>query len=239
MASDGLRSVALFPESEFFMPIKAVLFDIDGTLVDSNDQHVTVWDEVFRDEGQTFDRQVIHDQIGKDADMLVPTLMPGMDENTHERLGDAHGEIFKARFLDAVQPFAKAHELLARVHVAGQKVVLASSASKAELDHYLDLLNARDMVAATTSADDVGNTKPAPDIFSTALGKLDGCTPDDVIVVGDTPYDIEAASKCGIATIALRSGKFNDEALREAGALCLYDDVAALLADYDRSPLAR
>jgi HAD superfamily hydrolase (TIGR01509 family) len=221
------------------MPIKAILFDIDGTLIDSNDQHVLAWDEVFRDEGQTFDRQLIHDQISKGADMLVPTLMPSMDEETHERLGDAHGEIFKDRFLEAVKPFPGAHDLLIRVHEAGQKVVLASSASKSELDHYLGLLDARDLVAATTSADDVGNTKPAPDIFVTALGKLDGCEADEVLVVGDTPYDIRAASKCGIATVVLRSGKFSDEALREAGAVCLYDDVAALLADYDSSPLAR
>lgn len=220
------------------MPIKAVLFDIDGTLVDSNDQHVTAWDEAFRAAGRTFDRQAIHDQIGKGADVLVPTLMPGTDENTPERLGDAHGEIFKAKFLKGVEPFPGAHDLLVRVHEAGQKVVLASSASEAELDHYLDLLDARDLVAATTSADDVENTKPAPDIFATALKKLDRCAPDEAIVVGDTPYDMAAAAKCGIAAIALRSGKFSDEALREEGAVCLYDDVAALLADYHRSPLA-
>jgi membrane protein len=220
------------------MTIKAILFDIDGTLVDSNDQHVLTWEEVFRDEGETFDRQVIHGQIGKGADMLVPTLMPGTDEDTLERLANAHGEIFKTKFLDVVKPFPGAHDLLVRVHKAGQTVVLASSASKSELDHYLDLLDARDLVAATTSADDVASTKPAPDIFATALGKLDGCNADEVLVVGDTPYDIEAASKCGIGTIALRSGKFSDEALRGAGAVCLYDDVAALLADYDSSPLA-
>lgn len=206
------------------MPIKAILFDIDGTLVDSNNQHVLAWEEVFRKEGKSFDRQVIHDQIGKGADMLVPTLMPGTDEETHERLGDAHGEIFKAKFLDSVQPFPGAHDLLVRVHEAGQKVVLASSASQAELDHYLDLLDARDLVTATTSADDVGRTKPAPDIFSIAMEKLTGCGVDEVLVIGDTPYDIEAALKCGLSTIALRSGEFSEEALREAGALCLYDE---------------
>lgn len=221
------------------MPIKAILFDIDGTLVDSNDQHIEVWDQVFRAEGEVFDRQRIHDQIGKGADMLVPTLMPGTDEDTHERLGEAHGKIFKEKFLHGVKPFPGARDLLVRVHEAGQTVVLASSASKAELDHYLDLLDARDLVSLTTSADDVGNTKPAPDIFATALDKLDGCAADEVLVVGDTPYDIEAAAKSGIGTIALRSGKFSDDQLREAGAMCLYDDVAALLADYDKSPLAR
>jgi phosphoglycolate phosphatase-like HAD superfamily hydrolase len=221
------------------MRMKAILFDIDGTLVDSNEQHVLAWEEVFRKEGKFFDRQAIHDQIGKGADMLVPTLMPDTDEQTQQRLGDAHGEIFKARFLDGVKPFPRAHDLLVRVYAAGQKVVLASSASKSELDYYLDLLDARDLVAATTSADDVRRTKPAPDIFATALSKLDDCRADEVLVVGDTPYDIEAAAKCGIRTVAVRSGKFSDEALQGAGAICLYDDVAALLADYNNSPLAQ
>lgn len=227
------------PASEFVMPIKAILFDIDGTLVDSNDQHVAAWEEVFRQAGKSFDRQTIHDQIGKGADMLVPALMPGSDEQTQERLGEAHGEIFKARFLDGVKPFPGAHDLLVRVHEAGQKVVLASSASKSDLEHYLDLLDASGLVAETTSADDVARTKPAPDIFSKALSKLEDTEAEEVLVVGDTPYDIEAAAKCGIRTVALRSGKFSDEALKKAGALCLYDDVAALLADYDGSPLAR
>lgn len=220
------------------MPIKAILFDIDGTLVNSNDQHITVWDEVFRNEGHAFDRPTIHDQIGKGADMLVPSLLPDSDEGTHERLGDAHGETFKERFLEDIKPFPRARDLLVRVHQAGQKVVLASSASKVELEHYLDLLDVRDLVAAMTSADDVSRTKPAPDIFSAALGKLDGCDADEVLAVGDTPYDIEAAAKCGIRTVAVRSGGFSDEALRTAGAVALYDDVAALLAEYENSPLA-
>jgi len=221
------------------MPIKAILFDIDGTLVDSNDQHILAWEEAFRGVGASFDRQVLHDQIGKGTDMLVPTLMPGTDDDAQGKLGDAHGEVFKSRFLDGVKPFPGAHDLLVRAHEAGQKVVLASSASKGELDHYLDLLDVRDLVAATTCADDVENTKPAPDIFATALQKVAPLGADDVIVIGDTPYDIEAAAKCGIAAIGLRSGKFSDEALQGAGAVALYDDVAALLADYDQSPLGR
>lgn len=220
------------------MAIKAVLFDIDGTLVDSNDFHVEAWNEAFRDVGKSFDAQVIHDQIGKGTDMLVPTLMPGTDEDAQEKLGEAHGAAFKSRYLDKVQPFPAARDLLVRVHDAGQRVVLASSASTEELDHYLDLLDARGIVSATTTSDDVKNTKPAPDIFSTALGKIAPLGPDDVVVVGDTPYDIEAAAKCGIAAIGLRSGRFTDESLREAGAVALYDDVAALLAGYESSPLA-
>jgi HAD superfamily hydrolase (TIGR01509 family) len=220
------------------MPIRAVLFDIDGTLVDSNDMHVLAWEEAFAGVGAAFDRQTIHDQIGKGADMLVPTLLPDADEETQEKLGDAHGDVFKARFLREVRPFPGAHDLLARVRAAGQTVVLASSASEPELEHYLDLLDARDLVTATTSADDVENTKPAPDIFASALEKVAPLSSHEAIVVGDTPYDIEAAGKCGIAAIGVRSGKFQDEALLGAGAIALYDDVAALLADYENSPLA-
>ena len=117
-------------------------------------------------------------------------------------------------------------------------MVLASSASTSELEHYLDLLHARDLVTATTSADDVENTKPAPDIFATALKKVSPLDASEVVVVGDTPYDIEAAAKCGMGTVALRSGKFSDESLHGAGAVCIYDDVAALLADFDNSPLS-
>lgn len=220
------------------MAIRAVLFDIDGTLVDSNDMHVRAWEEAFAGMGAEFGRQTIHDQIGKGTDMLVPTLLPDADEGTQEKLGDAHGDVFKARFLKEVKPFPGAHDLLARVRAAGQTVVLASSASAPELEHYLDLLDARDLVSATTSADDVENTKPAPDIFASALEKVAPLSSHEAIVVGDTPYDIEAAGKCGIAAIGVRSGKFPDEALLRAGAIALYDDVAALLADYDNSPLA-
>lgn len=134
-------------------------------------------------------------------------------------------------------PFVGAHDLLAKAHAAGQRVVLASSASEAELEHYLDLLDARAIVDTTTSSDDVEKTKPAPDIFATALKKL-GVDPAEVIVVGDTPYDIEAAAKCGIAAVALRSGGFADDVLEGAGAIAIYDDAAALLAGYDASPLA-
>jgi HAD superfamily hydrolase (TIGR01509 family) len=221
------------------MQIKAILFDIDGTLVDSNDMHVLAWEEAFAGIGEKFDRQVVHDQIGKGTDMLVPTLLPDLDEDAQEKLGDAHSSVFKAKFLHEAKPFLQAHDLLAHTHGRGQKVVLASSASASELDHYLELLDARELVAATTSGDDVKNTKPAPDIFATALDKLEGISANEVLVVGDTPYDIEAAKKCGIATVALRSGKFSDEMLRNAGAIEIYDDAAALLAGYADSPLGR
>jgi HAD superfamily hydrolase (TIGR01509 family) len=221
------------------MPIRAVLFDIDGTLADSNDFHVIAWQQAFAELGFEFSPEEIHDQIGKGADNFVPALLPDADDELQEKLAQAHSKAFKSQFLEQVKPFPGAHDLLARAHQAGQKVVLASSASGDELEHYLDLLDARDLVDERTSADDVESTKPAPDIFALALKKVAPLGPDEVLVVGDTPYDIKAAAKCGIKAVALRSGKFADDALEGAGAVALYDDAAALLADYDGSPLAR
>jgi membrane protein len=194
------------------MRIQAVLFDIDGTLVDSNEQHVDAWTEAFRTAGVLFERQRIHDQIGKGTDMLVPTLLPDADKAEQDRLGTVQGDVFRDRFLHDIRPFEGAREVLQRVSSSGQQVVLASSASKSEVDHYVDLLGVRDLVAASTSADDVEHTKPAPDIFESALAK--------------------------VAAIGLRSGKFPDEVLIAAGAVAVYDDVATLLRDYDNSPLA-
>lgn len=221
------------------MVIKAVFFDLDGTLVDSNAQHALAWQAAFRANGWEFPLEAIHEQIGKGADNLVPALLPEADVGTQKNLGDASGDIFKTRFLDGVRAFPKARDLVARVHAAGQQVVLASSASQRELEHYLDLLDIRPFITATTSADDVKHTKPAPDIFANALGKVSSLTPDEVVVVGDTPYDVIAAARCGIAAIGLRSGKFPDDDLWRAGAVCLYDDAAALLADYGGSPLGQ
>ena len=221
------------------MQIKAILFDIDGTLVDSNDAHVQAWQDAFEGIGRPIETSIVQNQMGKGADMLLPTLLPDLNADTHAQLAKAQGSSFKTNYLDDVKPFAKARELLLHAHQLGQKVVLASSAAKGDLEHYLDLLDIRDVVDATTSSADVKNTKPAPDIFSTALAKLPGLSATDVIVVGDTPYDVEAARKAGIRTVALRSGGFSDAALEEAGALTIYDDVSALLADYARSPLGQ
>ena len=184
-----------------------------------------------------FERNVIHDQIGKGADMLLPTLLPDVGDEWQKAVGHAHGQIFQQKFLQDVKPFPSARELLAHAHGRGQKVVLASSASAKELDYYLDLLDARDLVDTTTSSADVANTKPAPDIFSTAMKKLPGVKPSETVVVGDTPYDIEAARKSGISAVAVRSGGFSDEVLKAAGAISIYDDVATLLAEYECSPL--
>jgi len=215
--------------------IKAVLFDLDGTLVHSNEAHVEVWGRVFRDAGHVVAEDAIRGQIGKGGDLFVPTLLPHVPKDERERLDDEHGQRFKAGWLPRIAPFPRAHDLLARVHASGRKVVFASSASGKELDHYLELLDAKRLVDAKTSIDDVETSKPAPDIFGAALKKA-GVAADEALVVGDTPFDIEGATRAGIATVAVRSGGFTDDAL--AGAVAIYDDAADLLARFDESPLA-
>ena len=218
------------------MTIKAVLFDLDGTLVDSNDLHVRAWLEAFEAHGVQVSPKAVHAQIGKGADLLVPALVPGADGSIAETLGKAHGDRFKAHYLAQVRPFPHARDLLARTRAAGRRVVLASSASKAELDHYVDLLDARDLIDASTTVDDVETSKPAPDIFATALEKA-GVEAAEAVAVGDSPFDVESAAKAGMGTVALRSGGFSDQDLTHAGATALYDDAAALLRDFEASPL--
>lgn len=217
--------------------IAAVFLDIDGTLVDSNDLHVAAWDEVFREAGHVIEAQRIHDQIGKGGDNLLPALLPGIDEDAQERMSERHGDIFKRRYIDRVQSFPGARGLLDRIKAGGLTVALASSAASDEVDHYLDLLDARGIVDLTTSTEDAEHSKPDPGIFAAAL-KKSGADPDAVIVIGDTPYDVEAAGKLGIGAIGLLSGGFPEGSLRDAGAIAIYRDVAHLLADYDSSPLA-
>jgi YihY family inner membrane protein len=215
--------------------VRAVLFDLDGTLVDSNDYHVDAWERVFGEAGHPVERAAIAGQIGKGGDLLIPALLPDLSKAEREQLESRRGEVFKARYLDLVRPFPGASELLARVKNSGRKVVLASSASGEELAYYREMLG-EDLITASTSKDDVETSKPAGDIFAAALAKV-GVAPGHAIVIGDTPYDIEAAAKCKLRTIAVRSGGFDETAL--AGAVARYDDVGALLAGFDQSLLAR
>ena len=216
----------------------AVFFDIDGTLVDSNRLHVLAWVEAFRDHGHDLAAEVIAPQIGKGADNLVPALIPDADPRTAKTIGDRHNAIFKDRYLEQVRPFPQARELVARVHDAGRQVVLASSASQAELDHYVKLLDLKPLMDADTTIDDVPHSKPAPDIFVAARKKIAPMSAAAIVVLGDTPYDMDAARYCGMVPVAVRSGGFDDATLREAGAAAVYDDAAALLAGFEESLIA-
>ena len=218
--------------------IHAVFFDVDGTLVDSNDAHAGIWRDVFVEHGVDIDLATIRGQIGKGGDQLVPALLSGASGKLVETLSDRHGKLFKDRRLETVQPFADAAALLRRVKRSGRRVVLASSADANEVDHYIKLLDVARTVYAKTTTDDAAASKPAGDIFAAALDKVAGLKPAQVIVVGDTPYDVQAASACGIRTVAVRSGGFDDAVLLQAGAVAIYDDAAALLARFESSPLA-
>ncbi|HEY0325083.1 MAG TPA: HAD family hydrolase, partial [Allosphingosinicella sp.] len=179
--------------------LRAILFDLDGTLVDTNDLHVEAWDRAFREHGHVFSRNQIRSQIGKGGDNLVPSLLPDASEEEREAIDRRHGEIYKSELMPKARPFPRASDLLRRTREAGLQVILASSAGREEVDHYVELLG-RNLISFTTSKDDVEASKPCPDIFEAAL-KKGGLRPEEAIVVGDTPYDVIAAKRAGLKSV--------------------------------------
>ena len=221
------------------MTIKAVLFDVDGTLIDSNDLHAAAWREAFLHFGVDIPLEKVRTQIGKGGDNLIPSLLPPeLVEQKQEEIEDYRSEMFKRDYLPRVVPFPCVRELFERITADGKKIVLASSAKGAEIKFHLDVIGAHDLVTETTSADDVEHSKPDPDIFAAALAKVQPAGADEAVVVGDSPFDILAAKKLGLRTVGFRSGGFPDEVLNEAGVDELYDGAADLLARYDQSLLA-
>jgi membrane protein len=210
------------------MTIKAIFFDIDGTLVDSNEFHVSAWERAFQESLFPVDRASIRQQIGKGADMLLPALAPELSESDRKAIADRHGKLFQTGYLSQVQPFPHARDLIAALHDQGLKLLLASSAKQTEVDYYVDLLDVRGLIAGTTSGDDVERTKPAGDIFLSALSKITPIAASEVIAIGDTPYDVSAARKARIRAIAVKSGGFPESALMDAGAVAIYDSVGDL-----------
>jgi len=220
------------------MAIDAVLLDIDGTLVDSNESHVIAWHRAFHEANAPIAAAVIRKQIGKGADMLIPAVAPDLPQKARDEVAKRHGEIFKKEFLPRVRAFPNAHDLISALHRSGREVVLASSADEVEVDHYVHLLGVKELLRATTSADDVEKSKPAGDIFASALQKTSCRDPDRTIAIGDTPYDAIAAAKCGIRTIALRSGGFTDDELLSGRPVAIYEDVSDLFDSLPASELS-
>jgi HAD superfamily hydrolase (TIGR01509 family) len=219
--------------------VKAVIFDIDGTLIDSVDLHARAWQEAFAHFGKQFAFEKVRYQIGKGGDQLLPVFLSEREiEEFGEELTEYRGELFKREYLPRVVAFPRVRELFERVLRDGKRVALASSAKKDELKEYKRIADIEDLVDEETSADDAEKSKPHPDIFEAALSQLGDVEPSDVIVVGDTPYDAEAARKAGMKTVGLLSGGFPEEDLRAAGCVRIYKDAAELLANYDSSPLA-
>jgi HAD superfamily hydrolase (TIGR01549 family) len=217
--------------------IKAVIFDVDGTLVDSVDFHARAWQETFREFGKNFPFQQIRMQIGKGGDQLMPVFLSKAELDKYgEQISQRRGEIFKEKYLQQVKGFPHVRELFQRVLAEGKKIALASSAVGEELETYKRAANIADLVDAETSADDADRSKPHADIFLAALERLGKPATERTMVVGDTPYDIQAAAKAGLRTIALRCGGFPEDSLR--GSVAIYDDPADLCARYADSPLA-
>ncbi|MBV9734644.1 MAG: HAD family hydrolase [Acidisphaera sp.] len=217
----------------------AVIFDIDGTLVDSVDLHARAWQEAFAAFGHRFEFAAIRSQIGKGGDQLLPVfLSPAECREKGKTIEEYRGALFKRTYLPQVRAFPQVRALFERLRTDGIRPALASSAKGDELETYKRIAGIEGLVDAQTSSDDAEKSKPHPDIFEAALARLDGVSPDRVLVVGDSPYDAEAAGKAGLRTLGLLCGGFPPAALREAGCIRLYRDPADLLANYAGSPLA-
>ena len=221
------------------MSLKAVLFDVDGTLVDSVDLHAQAWVDAFREFGHDIPFARMRAQIGKGGDQLMPVfLSPEALAATGEALETRRGVIFKTGYLPRVRAFPDAAALLRRAGQAGLRRAFASSAKEEELAALKQIIGLGDeRLEAETSSSDAERSKPFPDIFEAALARLPGVTPAEALVIGDTPYDVEAAGKAGISSIGMLCGGFPEADLRAAGCIAIYRDPAHLLADFNASPL--
>jgi HAD superfamily hydrolase (TIGR01509 family) len=213
------------------------VLDIDGTLVDTNYHHTIAWYRAFRQSGIVLPIWRIHRHIGMGGDQLVGALT---DERTEREHGDeirSAEKVLYFELIEEVQPMEAARELIEELKRRGHAVVLASSAKSDEVDHYLDLLDARELADAWTTSADVKETKPQPDLVNAALERSGG-THDEAVMVGDTVWDVRAASKARVPTLTVRTGGFGDDELREAGAIDVFESVAELCAKLDQTPLA-
>ena len=206
------------------MPQAAIL-DIDGTLVDTNYHHAIAWYRAFRQHDVKLPIWQIHRGMGMGGDQLIAYLAGDeVEESKGDDIRAAEKALYLA-FIEEVEPFTGAREFIADLRERGLTVVLASSAKANELDHYLDLLDAREIANDWTSSADVETTKPAPDLVEAAFEKAQT---KDAVMVGDTPWDIKAARRAGIDTVAVLTGGFSADELRDAGAAEVYESIDEL-----------
>jgi HAD superfamily hydrolase (TIGR01509 family) len=206
------------------MPLAAI-FDIDGTLIDTNYQHALAWYRAFRGEGIIVPIWRIHRMIGAGSDRVVEMLAGSdVERELGPKLRDAQGPLYD-EMIDEVEPMEGAHELLRDLKEAGHTIILASSATADEAEHYIELLKAKDLVDGYTTSDDVENTKPEPDIVKAALAKAGD---SQGVMIGDSTWDCEAATKAGLPSIGVLTGGFSEQELTDNGATTVYDSVAHL-----------
>lgn len=218
--------------------IQAVIFDVDGTLVDSVHQHAQAWQDAFDRFGKCLDFETVRNQIGKGGDQILPTFLSKSEiQSFGDELKEYRGKHFKEVYLHKIKPFAKVRDLFEHIIDTGKRTAVGSSAHSDELDHYLELCGVADLVDVKTCADDADRSKPHPDIFEAALSKL-GETPSRTMVVGDSPYDAEAALKINLKAIGFLSGGFDREWLEKSGFCAIFANPSDLLQRYSESPLA-
>jgi phosphoglycolate phosphatase-like HAD superfamily hydrolase len=210
----------------------AVVFDIDGTLIDSVDFHARAWQEALAHFGISVSFEDVRSQIGKGGDQLLPVFVPpDRLDALKDPIEAFRGELFKREYLPKIRPFPKVRELFERIASDGFRIGLASSAKEDEVGVYKRLARIADLVNAETSANDVNCSKPCPDVFEVAMNRL-RVSPSRAIVVGDSPYDAVAAGRAGLGTVGVLCGGFPEEDLRQAGCVAIFRDPADILDRY-------
>ncbi|MBT2794589.1 HAD family hydrolase [Paraburkholderia strydomiana] len=217
----------------------AIIFDIDGTLIDSVDLHALAWHDAFKHFGHEVSFEEARSQIGKGGDKALPVFLTDEQIRSHGKELEAwRGKHFKSQYLPMVRPFSAVPELLGTLRERGLKIAIASSAKKEELEVYIGIAGVGELIDERVSSEDVGESKPAPDVFGVAVQRLN-VAPADAVAIGDSPYDAQAASKLGVKAVGVLSGCFTEKALKEAGCVAVYPGPAALLACLDASPLVK
>lgn len=216
--------------------VRGVLLDVDGTLLDSNDAHARAWTEALHEHGYSVPRAKVRELIGMGGDKLLPQLVQLEAESDVGRaIGERRGQLFRERYLSSLQPCPGARALVQHLRDRGMTLVVASSASGDELAALLARAQVDDLLDGATSADDVAHSKPDPDVVQQAMARA-GLPASSLVMLGDTPYDVEAALRAGVHALAVRCGGWSDRALR--GASAIYDSPADLLARFEGSLLA-
>jgi HAD superfamily hydrolase (TIGR01509 family) len=219
------------------MPLTAMIFDVDGTLIDSNDAHAQSWVDTLRADGVEVDFAKVRRCIGMGSDKLLPEVA-GIEAESErgKRLSEQRAKSFRRDHFPKLRAFPGTRELFEHLIGQGLRVGIATSARGDELEKLLDLARVGDLIEEHASSDDVENSKPDPDIVQAALSQL-GCSPDEALMVGDTPYDLAAAARSGVSSIAFRCGGWNDDDLRSA--IAIFDGPWAMRAGFDREAFER